>query len=504
MPPRSFGRRQFLKHSSLLAGGLSLSSGARLALGAETKKPRFLIVVGATGGASLIDSVLAIRASESKNASTLNTYPDAVVSSPGTGAFRAVSYKSNTTGPIALPLSTDQAPFILKHESDLLAVTTATTSVNHAIAQRRAVTGNEAWQGRTLQELVAKEYGANALIPNAHLVPGSEFTVRGSDPSLPAYAYGEFVADPLLFPLSLHGHKGVVSADSIGALQKARALRDGPLTQAAGFSKTFGNAKAIAEWRALHTRQPELEKADLITKLMVAADQDTFPLGQYGLSSSPVGDKVRAVFPDYRKDPLEAQAALAYLLITQGVSVTVTLGVNFNFVFTGSVGLPGAGGNPNDPPTVRNLPVGFDFSHTSHQAAQAFMWRRVMKVADSLVGLLKATEFEAGESYWNRTLMFFATDFGRTKNRAANAPDFGSGHDLNNGSLILSPLVPGGRVLGGVDADTALTYGFDLTTGAPERGRTTSEKELFSGLLSALDVDKTGSGLPEVKAMRKG
>ena len=49
---------------------------------------------------------------------------------------------------------------------------------------------------------------------------------------------------------------------------------------------------------------------------------------------------------------------------------------------------------------------------------------------------------------------------------------FGTGHHLNNGSLIVSPFANGNRVLGGVDPDTGLTYGFDPRTGDPERGST--------------------------------
>ena len=43
-------------------------------------EPRFLIVMTGTGGASIIDAMLAIKASESSNASLINAYPDALVS----------------------------------------------------------------------------------------------------------------------------------------------------------------------------------------------------------------------------------------------------------------------------------------------------------------------------------------------------------------------------------------------------------------------------------------
>ena len=99
--------------------------------------------------------------------------------------------------------------------------------------------------------------------------------------------------------------------------------------------------------------------------------------------------------------------------------------------------------------------------------------------------------------------MYFATDFGRSKNRAANAPDFGSGHHLNNGSLIVSPLANGNQVLGGVDPNTALTYGFDPITGAEDIGRQMNEPEIFAGILQSLSIDTGGLNLPSMPAMSR-
>ena len=53
----------------------------------------------------------------------------------------------------------------------------------------------------------------------------------------------------------------------------------------------------------------------------------------------------------------------------------------------------------------------------------------------------------------------------------SGAEQFGTGHDLNDGALIISPLANGGRLLGGIDAETGTTYGFDPATGTPDRGR---------------------------------
>lgn len=494
-------RRGLLTGASIVAGASVLGGSSGIGRAEDPKKPRFLIVLGANGGASLIDGPLAIRASESANAATINAYADAQVTAPGPGGIRAVAYDASKIGPIPYAVATKQEDFVKRRGKDMMVVTATTTSVNHAVAQRRSVTGNEAWLGRTLQEAVAMQYGAGLALPNVHLVTGSDFTSRGSDASLPAYAYGETVADPLLWPLGLHGFRGVPGGDRPDLVAKARAMRDGRLSKVSRFSQTFDNAPALKKWRALRGSQGAFESADLISKLMIVADGDKYPLSKHGLVSSPTADKVRARFPDYEKDPLEAQAALAYLLLTQGVSCTVTLGANANFVYTGDKPY-GSGGLANG--AVKNLPIAFDYSHTSHRGAQAFMWERMYRIADGLIELLSSTELGGGESYWDRSMIYVATDFGRTKTRPANAEDFGTGHDLNNGSVILSPLAKGGTILGGVDPGTGLTYGFDPVSGAPDKGRTTAEKEVYAGILGAMGVDTSGSGLPDVPAMRKG
>ena len=136
---------------------------------------------------------------------------------------------------------------------------------------------------------------------------------------------------------------------------------------------------------------------------------------------------------------------LAFLLIKNRVSAAVTISPSFNVLLNTS------------PPSLTNPPLAFDFSHQSHRDAQAVMWQRILGIADRLVELLKAEEFEAGESLWDRSMIYFASDFGRTKRRPTNSETFGTSHNLNNGYAILSPLVNGNTVLGGVDPTTGLT-----------------------------------------------
>jgi hypothetical protein len=197
---------------------------------------------------------------------------------------------------------------------------------------------------------------------------------------------------------------------------------------------------------------------------------------------------------------MHAQAALAFLLLKYRVSVSVTLGPSFDFIFDEDAT---GGSNVLALNSVVNPPLAFDASHQGHRTGQAVVWDKLLTVVDGLATLLSGEDFGDGTSMWDRTMIYIASDFGREKHRPAGATDWGTGHHLNNGLMVFSPLVPGDTLRGGVDANTGLTHGFDPISGAPEPGREMAEAEIFSGLLGALEVDTSGSGLPDVPAMRR-
>ncbi|EPX62731.1 hypothetical protein D187_008919 [Cystobacter fuscus DSM 2262] len=506
-------RREMLKALSLCAAG-SATLGAQLTgcrdalntpktlerLGGVRRarldgKPRFLIVVGATGGASIVDSLLAVRASEAgANASRLNIFPDEQVQSVDGSPFRAVKVSNHPLGNLPQMVNTAQLPFVRKHKDSMLVATSVGTSVNHVIAQKRSITGNAAWRGRTLQECVALQYGAGYPMPNVNMGMGG-YSERGTDSSLPSYCYGEVVSNASFWPLGLDGSKGIKDAPPRDVVEMARRTRN-TLDSQSVFGRTFENAAMIQRWNEQRIEgQPALEARDLINRLNVQPNQPPkMPLTEYGLSSSPDGDRLRTLFPDYLTDPVQGQAALAFLLLKYRVSVTVTIGPSFNVAVRDHVE---AG------EFIANPPLAFDFSHTDHRAGQAFMWARVMDVVDKLIDLLKSEPFDetTGESMWDRTLIYVATEFGRTRSRPNDAIAFSSGHDLNNGFLMLSPMLKGNTLLGGIDSSTTLTYGFDPRTGEPDRNKmTTNEPDIFSGILTALGVDTAGSGLPDASA----
>ncbi len=496
----TWNRRQLLQRAGLAgvgaASGLTLGPfGTRRSL-AQEAEPRFLVVVGASGGGSIIDSAMALRESEcGADANVLACYPDAAVHDIADSPFRAVQWSGGSVGAIPAPFASDQRGFFGKRKDDLVVATVQGTSVNHQVGQRRSVTGNEAWAGRTLQELTALTYGASHPLPNVHLATSTDFTARGTDDSLPPWCFGETVSDPRLWPLSLDGLAGIGGLDR-SSLDTARAFRN-RRDAASPFAQRRPSDPRLARWAALRSEQgPRLEAAQLVDKLIFLEESAEIPLGEYGLSAGPAAAKVREAFPRYLEDPFEAQAALAFLLLANQVSVTVTLAPSFNATIQNESG----GLEEED---LINPPIAFDFSHQSHRATQAVMWERVLGVVDRLADLL-ATEplGTGGESLWDRTVIYVPTEFGRTKVRPAGAADFGSGHDLNNGVMVLSPMVRGNRVLGGIEPNTGRTFGWAPSDGTATPGQTSSEAQIFAGILETLGIDVSEGGLNTVSAIR--
>ena len=199
------------------------------------------------------------------------------------------------------------------------------------------------------------------------------------------------------------------SSSTTGLIDKARARRE-LLDAESVFGRTFEDSEALQLWKSQRDAMASIESQDLITQLNLLGNSESIPLNEYGLDSAPDLEQVRAAFPQLSVDPLESQAALAYLLIKNNVSSAVTLGPGLSPL----VGLS---------QIVDSPPLAFDFSHSAHRATQAVMWNRILNVADRLIGLLKGAEYAAGESYWDRSMIYVATDFGRTKT-GANAPEF--------------------------------------------------------------------------------
>jgi len=474
-------------------GGVAYGLSRRRAYAAGDGKPRILIVLGAFGGGAIIDSFLPIRAGDAPNAPSLDCFKEAeVVSTPGSPILSVDAeclFPPFLSAPTTVPLSW----FTQKHHADMMVTTLEGSSVNHAVAQHRALTGGgSALSGRTLQECVALAYGEGHPLPNVNMA-SMGLLEPGFDATIADEARAEPIPAPLLKPLSFSASAGLLGAPNAAALELARDLRDESLDPASAFYQAMRNSPRIDLWRRQRDTARSLEAAGLVDRLLFLADSPNIPISAYGLSTAPEYARLVELFPSIAtplSDPLEEQAALACLLLKNRVSVTVTIAPGLSPVLGG-------------PFNVKTTVLAFDGSHQNHRAVQAMMWNRILRIADGIIDFLSEIPFDedTGESFWDRSLIYFASDFGRDKTRPVDAIAWGSGHDLNNGHLIVSPFANGDSVLGGVDPTTGRTYGFDLSSGLPDPTRTTSEAESFAGIAQALGLDTPG--LPDVPAMRR-
>lgn len=477
------GRRNMLLAMAGAMGTTALGS----ALGRATERSatsadkdrKLLFVLCATGGASIVDSFLPVTRGEVDDpalADTLNAYDDAQIITPQGSNIRCPAYVSQE-GLLAGLYETGSAldPFLAKHHRSMTVLTQECTSVNHVVGQYRSVTGAGINRGRTLMEAMAIRHGEDLIIPNCNMA-NDGYIQSGTDPALPAFARAEIIASPLGFAAAMDGLKGVLGAPDRGLVERARGVRE-QLDDASVFGQTF--ADSSRRQRFLSNRrevQPRLEAAQLMDRLTLLPPELLDP--KYGVMSSPLLPTLAGKFSNLLVDPWESQAALAVLLAYYGLSCVSTIGLRQEPTF-------------GDEKLI-TTPIAFDFSHSDHRVAQYLMWGHVLKAVDALVELLQELDYlgdPALGKMWDRSMIYIATDFGRDKTRPAGAKSWGSGHSLNNGTLLVSPLLKGNRVFGGVEPTTCETFGFDGTTGEADPSLQCSEGHIYSAIAQALDIE---------------
>jgi len=489
----------FLRHAhrrrAFLGGSLALSSGVTMPLlfgagraraQASTTPPaeRLLFVIAAAGGGSITESFLPVADTEVSGpgvAATLAVQPSSQIATVAGTSLRCVKNRGGTVAELPAGNAIAQELFLERHGADTVVVTLEGTSVNHRVAQKRSLTGAGIDRGRTILEAVAARHGEGLLLPNVNMAPDG-YLEHGDDDTVPLFARTEPVRDAKLFAFQTHGTKGVVDDDMARVVARARGVRDA-LDDETAFGHTFAGAPLRQRYLSRRADIARLEAGDLVKELMfVPDDAATYPLSQFGLARSSVADRVLEIFPNLDVDPFESQGALAFLLARAGTTAAIALSPSFQPEFKGA--------------TIVNTPIAFDFSHADHPGTQNVMWSRVLAVADGLIRLLKSEPAspvdEGAGTLWDRSLVYIATDFGRDKLRPSGSSSWGTGHHLNNGHVLISPLLKGGRAFGGVDPETLLTYGFDTTTGDPAPGTVMREGHVYSTIAQALDVDFDG------------
>ena len=206
--PSSHSRRDILKMGLFSATAAALSPlSLRQARAEANASGKLLFVITAFGGGSIIDSLLPVVGGTGGNSFAANQIDQA----PNSEFRTPVVLDNSIEGAIDLGNQFLLRNFMQKHTADVVAMTQECTSVNHIVAAKRAITGNNVNRGRTLMEAVAMEYGQGFVLPNANM-SGGGYIENGVDPTVPPIARAEPIADATLFPFATHGRKGVAGA----------------------------------------------------------------------------------------------------------------------------------------------------------------------------------------------------------------------------------------------------------------------------------------------------
>lgn len=518
MPKSSLTRRQLLRRSAAAAATAAavspfVGSQAAKAQGVAAPAGKLLFTITASGGGSITDSFLAQGASDivAGERNNLICYPDQYVGTfggdvgtPGSAlkyldlpdSWRTFLVPNGPTGNGYL-----QQSFLTRHGADTAVLSTEVTSVNHAVAQKRAMTGAGIHDGRTISEAVAERWGQDVPLPHVNMAQGG-YLESGDFRGLPLDARAEAVAQPLFFPLTTDGMRGMRSAPGADGLGQAPTLEELPRARAlmarargvrnsldaqSTFGQTFQCSELLQRFIDKRASATDLEAQDLITNLLYLRENE-LDLSPYGLAKSDQAEFVRNIVepnPDGSTtsvfvDPLYAQVTLAYLLTRYGYTSAVTLGPALNT----DVNI-----------LTVNPPLSFDYSHSNHVSGQAVMWGRVLDAADKLIQLLKATPVPGGGTMWDRSMVHIASDFGRDKLRVTpGTPEsledgISTGHHLSNGTILVSKMIRGGRAYGGVSPETMHHVGFDPVTGQLDASRKIREHHVYSAIAHAFDID---------------
>lgn len=487
---RSFSRRTLLQTGAFAAASLGLHGTFSRGVHAQTpdlrkvdpKDRKLLFVFCAHGGAGIIDGFIPVVETEvgdAELAKKLCVYPASQVEQVPGSAFRHIKPMTKETYLFMKP-PPNLGEFIRRHGQDMSVFCHNVTSVNHNVAQTRSLNGNGANGGRTIMEAMALRYGGGMPLPNCNM--GTDgFIEHGTDGNVPARARHETITAPRFFGTGTHGYQGISGLPRPGSIEHARKVRE-QLDRETVFAKTFGKSPLVA--RYLQQRdfgRSELEKAQLLEKLLLVDPATLDP--KYGVAASALVRELYTRMPNLAAHDTQAQLGVAFLLAYHGISTSVTFGFRSDPVITKEDG-------------VITAPIAFDYSHSSHRSTQSVMWGNLGGLLDTFIGLLKEFDYMGDPGLgkmWDRSLIYVATDFGRTKNRTTpGAADWSSGHDQNNGSVIISPMIKGNRVFGGVDPKTCLTYGFNRQSGEPDRNVAFEEPAVYGALAHVLDIDYAG------------
>lgn len=456
-------RRSFLKGS---LGTLAACSGlgAEQLLNADAAlDDRYLFIIAAPGGANMTDCFLASDRGP-------GAYDMDLLLKPDFTPFRCVIPRYNSVG-WSLPIGNgySQLDFLKAHHKDMAVMAVEGATTDRTYAPRLAMTGNEINRGRTLAEHIAATYRGRFAFPNISMATG-EFAVPGRDRYLSDSARAELISDPLLFAFATHGYAGInghtgTSRTGSSKVAQQRQFRL-ELDRASEFYKQNKDHPTVQQY--LYNRDqimPTLEKNQLMLSLLIDGKHSQ-RYNQYGLKPAEQLPELSRHFPQLGSDPFEAQVALAFLLSQKGLTNVCTLAPTTDLVLS------------SDRNRANTAPMGFNWSHTDHRGAQNTMWSYLLQNIDKLIQLLKSAPIggdPAKGSMWSKSVIYVVSDFGRDR-----VQEGGSGLSTNNAHLVVSPLIKGNRIYGGLDERTGRVTGFNPYTGMVEPGRKITTGDHYS------------------------
>jgi hypothetical protein len=420
---------------------------------------KLLLVVAAAGGAAMTDAFLPIIQNGRNH--DLFSYPSSMIGDVPGSEFKYVK-PINTAGTLGLPdPNFDMRTFLLNHGRDMALISQNTSSANHDIAAQRVLHGDGAFRKRSIVELNANAHGEKYSLANVNLATQG-YGKPGGDLALVDYAKSLRVATAQSVAFSSHRFKGVDYGLSVENMKLVKAAQQS-LEQSASAHLRWKDHQDLRNWVSYRNRVEQLERNNVIDQLLflerVGVDNSKVPV-----QTTPLLNKIKAAFPDYLTDAYQSQAAIAFLLLRNGISNNVTIDMS--------------------------LGLSFDQAHQFHTDAQNYMWRRTLRSLDALLNLCKS-EYYLGDqrngTIWDRLVTYVPTEFGRDKKKRQ-----GSGHDLNNSMMVLAKNIKGNRSYGELDQDTGIISGFDLSSGVADTSLHVSERHMYSILANLLEIPFPG------------
>ena len=429
-------RRKFLGWSGIATCSLLAPvTGFAASLGGGRRR---CVLVGAPGGASFLDSFMAIRDTGHSRYSRINAWHPSLMSLPVSRyPFTSVECWAVAGGHTTYNLSA-QTSLVTRFGREMVVATQQARSLEHVEAQQQVLRGSVT--GPSFMD----EVGRTSSTPFGHihlLEKKGGFQLASDDTSSAGL-------NLLLTPSEIAALKDDPEISALG-----RALYDPRLSM-----RHRGEALA---------RAGDLER---IAKAFLLFWEEV-PSGADPAEAA-FAELGNRLLPDWANHPLMQQALVASMMIRYDLASALTLSPVVWGVERPHVG-----------PEIRSA---FDGSHRAHRATQAVLWSEISSVLLGLRVLLETCTTARG-SLAAETLLLVASEFGRSDVRPRGAAEWSSYHAADSAVLAIAPFLRGGRLLGDHPRRQA-RMGWDPATGSALPGVVNTTTHVADSVLGALGM----------------